>query len=186
MIDWHHPRIYERLRCFGLSLFSLGLSSHNVANRPAAIAAIIVTLLLVIRLKIELDIGRDEEERKPEAGDQEKHQPQVLRGERPAEEVKAAHRDVEEDGGITADLDPRQQEVDRNQDERRPGPGAREAAGDVGGKHIPARPVVPDGGDGIERGHRRWRVVGHVGLVPPPAYFTPGAGEDTISTGSPG
>jgi len=63
MIDWHHPRIYERLRCFGLSLFTLGLSSHNVANRPAAIAAILVTLLLVIRLKIELDIGRDEEER---------------------------------------------------------------------------------------------------------------------------
>ena len=62
MIDWHHPRIYERLRCFGLSLFSLGLASHNVANRPAAIAAIIVTLLFVVRLKIELDISRDEEE----------------------------------------------------------------------------------------------------------------------------
>ena len=61
MIDWHHPRIYERLRCFGLSLFTLGLASHNVANPPAAVAAIIVTVLLVVRLKIELEIGREEE-----------------------------------------------------------------------------------------------------------------------------
>ena len=60
MIDWHHPRIFERLRCFGFSLFTLGLASHNAANPPAAIAAIIVTFLLVMRLKIELDIGRDE------------------------------------------------------------------------------------------------------------------------------
>jgi hypothetical protein len=62
VIDWHHPRIYERLRCFGLSLFTLGLASHNVANPPAALAAIVITVLLVYRLKIELDIGRDEEE----------------------------------------------------------------------------------------------------------------------------
>jgi hypothetical protein len=61
VIDWHHPRIYERLRCFGLSLFTLGLASHNVANPPAAVAAIIVTVLLVVRLKIELEIRRDEE-----------------------------------------------------------------------------------------------------------------------------
>jgi hypothetical protein len=61
VIDWHHPRIYERLRCFGLSLFTLGLASHNVANPPAAVAALIVTVLLVVRLKIELDIRRDEE-----------------------------------------------------------------------------------------------------------------------------
>ena len=60
MIDWHHPRIFERLRCFGFSLFTLGLASHNGANPPAAIAAVIVTFLLVMRLKIELDIGRDE------------------------------------------------------------------------------------------------------------------------------
>ena len=26
MIDWHHPRIFERLRCFGFSLFTLGLA----------------------------------------------------------------------------------------------------------------------------------------------------------------
>lgn len=62
MIDWDHPRIYERLRCFGLSLFTLGMASHNVGNPPAALAAIVVTILLVIRLKIELDIGRDEED----------------------------------------------------------------------------------------------------------------------------
>ena len=62
MIDWDHPRIYERLHCFGLSLFTLGLASHNVANPPAALAAIVITMLLVYRLKIELDIRRDEEE----------------------------------------------------------------------------------------------------------------------------
>lgn len=61
MIDWHHPRIYERLRCFGLCLFTLGVASHNVDNRPAALAAIVVTMLLLVRL-IELDIKRDEEE----------------------------------------------------------------------------------------------------------------------------
>jgi hypothetical protein len=62
MIDWHHPRIYERFRCFGLCLFTLGVASHNVGNRPAALAAIVVTMLLLVRLKIELDIKRDEEE----------------------------------------------------------------------------------------------------------------------------
>jgi hypothetical protein len=62
MIDWHHPRIYERLRCFGLCLFTLGVASHNSDNPPAAAAAIIVTVLLVVRLKIELEITRDEEE----------------------------------------------------------------------------------------------------------------------------
>ena len=62
MIDWHHPRIYERLRCFGLTLFTIGVASHNVANPPIAVAAIIVAALLVVRLRIELEIGRDEEE----------------------------------------------------------------------------------------------------------------------------
>jgi hypothetical protein len=62
MIDWHHPRIYERLRCFGLTLFTIGVASHNVWNPPVAVAAIIVAILLVVRLRIELEIGRDEEE----------------------------------------------------------------------------------------------------------------------------
>jgi hypothetical protein len=61
MIDWHHPRIYERLRCFGLTLFTLGVASHNDANPPVAVAAILVATLLVVRLRIELGIGRDEE-----------------------------------------------------------------------------------------------------------------------------
>ena len=61
MIDWRHPRIYERLRCFGLTLFTLGVASHNEANPPVAVAAIIVATLLVVRLRIELGIGRDEE-----------------------------------------------------------------------------------------------------------------------------
>jgi hypothetical protein len=62
MIDWHHPRIYERLRCFGLTLFTIGVASHNVANPPVAVAAIVVAILLIVRLRIELEIGRDEEE----------------------------------------------------------------------------------------------------------------------------
>jgi hypothetical protein len=53
MIDWHHPRIYERLRCFGLTLFTLGVASYNEANPPVAIAAILVVTLLVVRLRIE-------------------------------------------------------------------------------------------------------------------------------------
>jgi hypothetical protein len=61
MIDWNHPRIYERLRCFGLILFTLGVASHNEANPPVAIAAIIVATLLVVRLRIEFGINRDEE-----------------------------------------------------------------------------------------------------------------------------
>ena len=61
MIDWHHPRIYERLRCFGLTLFTIAVTSRNVANPPVAVAAIVVAILLVVRLRIELQIGRDEE-----------------------------------------------------------------------------------------------------------------------------
>jgi hypothetical protein len=62
MIDWHHPRIYERLRCFGLCLFTLGVASHSVDNPPAALAASVVTMLVLVRLKIELDIKRNEGE----------------------------------------------------------------------------------------------------------------------------
>jgi len=61
MIDWNHPRIYERLRCFGLTLFTLGAASHKEANPSVAIAAIIVAALLVVRFRIELGISRDEE-----------------------------------------------------------------------------------------------------------------------------
>ena len=30
MIDWHHPRIYARLQCFGLVFFTLGMASRNI------------------------------------------------------------------------------------------------------------------------------------------------------------
>jgi hypothetical protein len=62
MIDWHRPRIHERLRCSGLCFFTLGVASHNVENPPAALAASVLTMLLLVRLKIELDIKRDEGE----------------------------------------------------------------------------------------------------------------------------
>lgn len=66
MIDWHHPRIYERLRCFGLALFTLGIASHNVDSPAISLAAIALTALLVYRLKLELAIARDEDETKYE------------------------------------------------------------------------------------------------------------------------
>jgi hypothetical protein len=66
MINWHHPRIYERLRCFGLALFTLGIASHNVDSPPIALAAIAVTAMLVYRLKLELGIAHNEEEAKLE------------------------------------------------------------------------------------------------------------------------
>jgi hypothetical protein len=66
MIDWNHPRIYERLRCFGLALFTLGISSHNVDSPAIALAAILVTAMLVYRLKLELAIARNEDEAKLE------------------------------------------------------------------------------------------------------------------------
>jgi hypothetical protein len=61
MIDWNHPRIYERIRCFGLCLFAVGLASQNADNPPAVLAAIVVAALLVVRLKIELAIGHNED-----------------------------------------------------------------------------------------------------------------------------
>ena len=66
MIDWHHPRIYERLRCFGLALFTLGIASHNVDSPAIALAALAVTALLVYRLKLELAIAHNEDEAKLE------------------------------------------------------------------------------------------------------------------------
>src|ERR1700761_6901694 len=66
MIDWHHPRVYERLRCFGLALFTLGIASHNVDSPAISLAAIAVTGVLVYRLKLEFAIARDEDETKYE------------------------------------------------------------------------------------------------------------------------
>ena len=57
-----------------------------------------------------------------------KKQPQILRGEREAEEMKAPLGDIEEDGRVAVDLYPRQREVEKNQDRRRPLPRARESA----------------------------------------------------------
>jgi hypothetical protein len=61
MIDWNHPRFFERLRCFGLCLFAIGVAQHDTQNGSLTIAALIVATLLAIRLKIELEIRRDEE-----------------------------------------------------------------------------------------------------------------------------
>lgn len=55
----HRHRRYSKRE---LTLFTIGVASHNVANPPTAVAAIIVAVLLVVRLRIELEIGRDEEE----------------------------------------------------------------------------------------------------------------------------
>ena len=61
MIDWHHPRIYERLRCFGLALFTLGIASHSSDAPVIAISALAISALLLYRLKLELGIGREDD-----------------------------------------------------------------------------------------------------------------------------
>jgi hypothetical protein len=38
MIDWRHPRIYERLRCFGLCLFTLcGRKNQSCRNLESVV-----------------------------------------------------------------------------------------------------------------------------------------------------
>ncbi len=67
MIDWHHPRIYARLQCFGLVLFTLGMASRNIDRPVIGVAALAVTVLLLSRLKVELAISGHEEHTKLEA-----------------------------------------------------------------------------------------------------------------------
>ncbi len=65
--DWHHPRIYARLQCFGLVLFTLGMASRNIDRPVVGVAAPALTVLLLYRLKVELAISGREEYRKLEA-----------------------------------------------------------------------------------------------------------------------
>ena len=67
MIDWHHPRIYARLQCFGLLLCTLGMASRNIDSPVIGVAALAVTVLLLYRLRVELAISGREEYRKLEA-----------------------------------------------------------------------------------------------------------------------
>ena len=67
MIGWHHSRIYARLQCFGLVLFTLGMASRNIDRPVIGVAALVVTVLLLYRLKVELAIAGHEEYRKLEA-----------------------------------------------------------------------------------------------------------------------
>jgi hypothetical protein len=61
MIDWHHPRVFERFRCFGLTLFTLGIASHNTDAPVIAVSALAISVLLLYRLKLELEIRRDDD-----------------------------------------------------------------------------------------------------------------------------
>ena len=61
MIDWHHPRVFERFRCFGLALFTLGIASHNTDAPVIAVSALAISVLLLYRLKLELGIGRGDD-----------------------------------------------------------------------------------------------------------------------------
>jgi hypothetical protein len=61
MIDWHHPRVFERSRCIGLALFTLGIASNNTDTPAIAISALAITVLLGYRLKLELEIRRDDD-----------------------------------------------------------------------------------------------------------------------------
>ena len=61
MIDWHHPRVFERLRCFGLALSALGIASHSSDAPVIAVSGLAISALLLYRLKLELGIGRDDD-----------------------------------------------------------------------------------------------------------------------------
>ena len=61
MIDWHHPRVFERFRCFGVALFTLGIASHNAHTPAIAISALAITMLLVYRLILELGIRANDD-----------------------------------------------------------------------------------------------------------------------------
>jgi len=61
MIDWHHPRVFERLRCFGLALFTLGIALHNLNAPVIAASALAISALLLYRLKLELGIGMEDD-----------------------------------------------------------------------------------------------------------------------------
>ena len=63
MIDWHHPRIYARLRCFGLVSFALGVATGNIDSPVIGVTALAVTVLLLYLLKVELAISGHEEYR---------------------------------------------------------------------------------------------------------------------------
>ena len=61
MIDWHHPRVFERFRCFGLALVTLGIALHNCNTPVVAVSALAISALLFYRLKLELGIGREDD-----------------------------------------------------------------------------------------------------------------------------
>lgn len=104
--------------------------------------------------------GGNEKEGEAEARDEEEEDPEVLGSEGEAEEVKAALGDVEEDGWVAVDLNPRKGDVDEEHH------GGDEAAqrvefpADIGGvKHVVGA-VIVDGGDGLEVG-RFFNWLGH-------------------------
>ncbi len=99
--------------------------------------------------------GGEEKQREAEAGDEKKKQPQVLGGERPAEEMETPVGQVEKDGRISADFDPRQQRIKRDEAERTCSPPAAEAPAHVGRMQKKPRTVAANGGDRIEVGNRR-------------------------------
>ncbi len=57
-----HPRFLQRLQTLGLVLFVAGLTTHTGRYQSLFAAGILLTLVLLIRLSIELSIG----EREPE------------------------------------------------------------------------------------------------------------------------
>ena len=59
MIDWHHPRIYARLRCFGLVFFALGIASRQLESPVIAVSP---GHLGVASLPIEVELGISSQE----------------------------------------------------------------------------------------------------------------------------
>ena len=92
---------------------------------------------------------RDEEKRETHSGDDEEQQPQILRREREAEEVETALGEVEKDGRVAVDLDPRQREVEDDQRIRRYPARASEPAVSVRWKQERPRPVGANRRDSV-------------------------------------
>ena len=92
----------------------------------------------------------DVEKRETEPGNQEETQPEVLGKKSEPEEVKLAVLEIEEDSGIPINLDPREQDINRDQSPARKGAQGGEFPSHISRVDEFARAIVIDGGDSFE------------------------------------
>ncbi len=92
----------------------------------------------------------DKKQGETESRDAEEQYPEVLDVKADAEDVKFPVGDVEEDGGVAVDGNPRQGGEDQEDEKSDDPPCGGESPGDVGGMELEVRSVLVDGGDGVE------------------------------------